>query len=160
MSWGDFGSGGFCPGEFGSGGFCPRGILSGGILSGGILTGGFCPGGFCPVTLKCITVYKTPRGLPFSTYAPRGDGGFKFPIHFYCILHAKRGGGGLDSLLFTPPPPTSTLIGAAAFSSFVQVQVFYFLNANILFVHDLSSNVYYLTLMRCSVIPAAHFAAV
>ena len=27
------------------------------------------------------------RGLPFSTYAPRG-GGVKAPIHFHCVLHA------------------------------------------------------------------------
>ena len=34
------------------------------------------------------------RGLPFSTYAPRGGGeGFKPPIHFHCVLHAKRGRG-------------------------------------------------------------------
>ena len=39
------------------------------------------------------------RGLPFSTYAPRGGGGgFKSPIHFLCVLHAKRGGGGPDSM--------------------------------------------------------------
>ena len=37
-------------------------------------------------------------GLPFSTYAPRGGGGFKSPIHFHCVLHAKRGGGGPDSM--------------------------------------------------------------
>ena len=34
------------------------------------------------------------KGLPFSTFAPRGGGGFKSPIHF----HAKRGGGGPDSM--------------------------------------------------------------
>ena len=33
------------------------------------------------------------RGLQFSTYAPRGVGGFKPPIHFHCVLHAKRGRG-------------------------------------------------------------------
>ena len=38
------------------------------------------------------------RGLPFSTYAPRGGRGFESPIHFYCVLHAKRGGGGPDSM--------------------------------------------------------------
>ena len=38
------------------------------------------------------------RGLPFSTYAPRGGGGFNSPIHFHCVLHAKRGGGGPDSM--------------------------------------------------------------
>ena len=31
------------------------------------------------------------RGFPFSMYAPRGTGeGVKSPIHFHCILHAKR----------------------------------------------------------------------
>ena len=36
------------------------------------------------------------RGLPLSTYATRGGGGggVKSPIHFHCVLHAKRGGGG------------------------------------------------------------------
>ena len=39
------------------------------------------------------------RGLPLITYAPRGrGGGVKPPIHFYCVLHAKRGGGGPDSM--------------------------------------------------------------
>ena len=33
------------------------------------------------------------RGLPLITYAPRGRGGVKPPIHFYCVLHAKRGEG-------------------------------------------------------------------
>ena len=33
-------------------------------------------------------------GLPLITYAPRGKGGVKPSIHFYCVLHAKRGGGG------------------------------------------------------------------
>ena len=32
------------------------------------------------------------RGLPLSMYAPRGRG-FKSPIHFYCVLHAKGGEG-------------------------------------------------------------------
>ena len=27
-----------------------------------------------------------------------GEGGFKSPIHFHCVLHAKRGGGGPDSM--------------------------------------------------------------
>ena len=27
-----------------------------------------------------------------------GEGGFKSPIHFYCVLHANRGGGGPDSM--------------------------------------------------------------
>ena len=40
------------------------------------------------------------RGLPLSTYVPRlgvwGWGGVKPPIaiHFHCVLHAKKGGGG------------------------------------------------------------------
>ena len=34
-----------------------------------------------------------PRGLPFSTYAPSGVGRVKTPIHFHCVLHAKRGVG-------------------------------------------------------------------
>ena len=37
------------------------------------------------------------RGLPFSMYAPRGRR-VKSPIHFYCVLHAKRGEGGPDSM--------------------------------------------------------------
>ena len=34
-------------------------------------------------------------GLPLITYASRGTGGggVKPPIHFYCVLHAQRGGG-------------------------------------------------------------------
>ena len=32
-------------------------------------------------------------GLPLITYAPRGRGWVKPPIHFYCVLHAKRGEG-------------------------------------------------------------------
>ena len=39
-----------------------------------------------------------PRGLPFSTYAPRGPGGVKPPIQFHCELHAKRGWVGPDSM--------------------------------------------------------------
>ena len=31
--------------------------------------------------------------LPLITYAPRGRGGVKPSIHFYCVLHAQRGGG-------------------------------------------------------------------
>ena len=40
------------------------------------------------------------RGLPFSTYAPGGGGGggLKPPIHFHCVLHAKRGWVGSDSM--------------------------------------------------------------
>ena len=37
-------------------------------------------------------------GLPLITYAPRGRGGVKPPIQFYCVLHAKRGGGGPNSM--------------------------------------------------------------
>ena len=33
----------------------------------------------------------TVRGLPLITYAPRGRGGIRLPIH--CVLHAKRGDG-------------------------------------------------------------------
>ena len=34
-------------------------------------------------------------GLPLITYAPRGreGGGVKPALHFYCVLHAKRGEG-------------------------------------------------------------------
>ena len=32
-------------------------------------------------------------GLPLITYAPGGRGG-GVPIHFHCVLHAKKGGGG------------------------------------------------------------------
>ena len=38
------------------------------------------------------------QGLPFSTYAPRGAGGVKPPIYFYCVLQAKRGWVGPDSM--------------------------------------------------------------
>ena len=31
-------------------------------------------------------------GLPLVTYAPR-ERGVNSPIHFYCVLHAKRGEG-------------------------------------------------------------------
>ena len=31
------------------------------------------------------------RGLPLITYAPSGVGGLKPPLHFHCVLHAKRG---------------------------------------------------------------------
>ena len=40
----------------------------------------------------------TVRGLPLSTYAPRGDGWGQDPIHFHCVLHAKRGWLGPDSM--------------------------------------------------------------
>ena len=36
-------------------------------------------------------------GLPLITYAPRGEwggGGVMPPIHFHCVLHAKKRGGG------------------------------------------------------------------
>ena len=29
---------------------------------------------------------------------PLGGGGVKPPIHFYCVLHAKRGGGDRESM--------------------------------------------------------------
>ena len=35
----------------------------------------------------------TVRGLPFSMYAPKMEGGCKSPLHFHCVLHAKRGEG-------------------------------------------------------------------
>ena len=39
-------------------------------------------------------VYIKTTGLPLITYAPMGrGGGVKRPIHFHCVLHAKRGGG-------------------------------------------------------------------
>ena len=39
------------------------------------------------------------RGLPFSTYALGGwGGGVKPPIHLHCVLHAKRGWVGPDSM--------------------------------------------------------------
>ena len=47
----------------------------------------------------CAMIYWTfalLRGLSLITYAPRetgGGGGVKPPIHFYCVLHAKTGGG-------------------------------------------------------------------
>ena len=53
--------------------------------------------------MKCFnvekSVLKTAWGIPFSTYTPRGrGGGVKRLIHFHCILHAKKGGGGPDSM--------------------------------------------------------------
>ena len=41
--------------------------------------------------------FKWARGLPFSTDAP-GGGGVNPPIHFHCVLHAKRGWVGPDSM--------------------------------------------------------------
>ena len=32
----------------------------------------------------------------FPSKGRRGGGGFKSPIHFHCVLHAKRGGGGVQ----------------------------------------------------------------
>ena len=43
-----------------------------------------------------INIARCIRGLPFSTYAPRGMGGVKPPIHFHCVLHAKWGWVGPD----------------------------------------------------------------
>ena len=34
-----------------------------------------------------VSLVETQRGLG-------GGGGVKFPIHFHCVLHAKRGRGG------------------------------------------------------------------
>ena len=36
--------------------------------------------------------------LPLITYAPRGRGGVKSPIHFHCVLHAKSGVEGPDHM--------------------------------------------------------------
>ena len=36
-------------------------------------------------------------GLPLIRYSPRGSG-VRPMIHFYCVLHAKREGGGPDSM--------------------------------------------------------------
>ena len=38
------------------------------------------------------------RGLPLITYALKGGGGLKPPIHFHRVLHAKRGWVGPDSM--------------------------------------------------------------
>ena len=38
------------------------------------------------------------RGIPFSTYVSTGRWGVKSPILFHCVLHAKRGEGGPDSM--------------------------------------------------------------
>ena len=43
-----------------------------------------------------IWIFMT--GLAFSTYAPRGVGGVKPPIHFHCVLPAKIGRGGPESM--------------------------------------------------------------
>ena len=45
--------------------------------------------------LLILIKYICNRGLPLITY---GRGGVKFQIHFHCVLHAKRGGGGPDSM--------------------------------------------------------------
>ena len=50
------------------------------------------------IVLSFSDLTKIVRGLPLTTYAPRGGGGVKSPIHFQCVLHAKRGGGGPDSM--------------------------------------------------------------
>ena len=49
---------------------------------------------------RCLTCSfnQALRGLPLSMYAPRGVGGVKPPIHFHCVLHAKRGWVGPDSM--------------------------------------------------------------
>ena len=45
--------------------------------------------------------YSHIRGLPLITYAPRATGGGgKPPIHFYCVLHAKKGGGGVQESMY------------------------------------------------------------
>ena len=44
------------------------------------------------------TSHRKLWGLPFSTYAPRGVGGVKPPLHFHCELHAKRRLVGQDSM--------------------------------------------------------------
>ena len=46
------------------------------------------------ITTRDIAIW----GLPFSTYTPRKGGGVKPPIHFHCVLHAKRGWVGPDSM--------------------------------------------------------------
>ena len=55
----------------------------------------------CSICHMITNLYKsfmTIRGLPLITYAPRERGGVKSPIHFHCVLHAKRGGGGPNSM--------------------------------------------------------------
>ena len=48
---------------------------------------------FTPFPLKVAW-----SGISLITYAPRGGRGSKPPIHFHCVLHAKRGKGGPDSM--------------------------------------------------------------
>ena len=54
------------------------------------------------ISLSKVSKRKVPsKGLPFSTYAPRGGwggGGVKPPIHSLCVVHAKRGWVGPDSM--------------------------------------------------------------
>ena len=48
---------------------------------------------------ECYDIPEKHRGLPVITYAPRGmGGGVKLAICFNCVLNAKRGGGGPDSM--------------------------------------------------------------
>ena len=60
------------------------------------LEGGFTLPDFKQKTARFYAI----RGLPFSTYAPKGGGGggVKPPIHFHYVLHAKRGWVGPDSM--------------------------------------------------------------
>ena len=48
----------------------------------------------CPSSdFRCIQKMLL-RGLPLITYAPRGVGGVKPPIHFHCVFTCKKGVGG------------------------------------------------------------------
>ena len=55
------------------------------------------------------------RDLPLITYARRGRGAVKSPIHFYCVFHQKKkkvgGGGGVqiackNAYVINGRPPT------------------------------------------------------
>ena len=49
------------------------------------------------VPTMCILVYHFFGGPSINYVRNEGEGGVKPPIHFHCVLHGKRGGGGQDS---------------------------------------------------------------
>ena len=49
---------------------------------------------YCKIDQTMLSLSLTIlRGLPLITYAAREGGEVKVPMHFHCVLHAKRGGG-------------------------------------------------------------------
>ena len=57
-------------------------------------------GGVCRsviITDRDFQLIFREKGLPLITYAPR-ERGVMSPLHFHCVLHAKREGWGLESM--------------------------------------------------------------